>query len=480
MRADYVLYKEKYNNTECWRVRFSWDDQSGKYLKSRSLGIVAEGRRERRREAERAAEMMLEGKASDANAPFLPYLRAFWSEGSDYIVEQADVNKTPLSKAYIAHNQIQIRLHISPCPLFDGLTLAGVSRKIIRAYKLWAAKQKMSGRLINQCLQTMRVAVRYAVANGELPADPFYGAGKAYHEEKGKGVLTLEERDMLIHSEATDLYARLSVLLALLCGLRLGEVRGLRWGDFEDGVINVCHNWVDGDGAEGPKRKGGTVQIKSRKVPMHSAVAALLNKIAATTHTEPDGFVIQSVKCKGKPVTAGYFVHAVNRELTAVGIPGKWPHKKMQDKPAGYVDLQKRRNLTFHSLRHSFVTHGRLAKIADAEMQALAGHGPKMMERYSHVPEVIDLMAAKEKLEAPMLPAPIQKTEEPEKIACCLNCNLVIGPLPPGIAGDISCSKCGSPVSWLTKTVGWKPPSTNPQENPSQQRLPGVEYAGKG
>jgi integrase len=395
-----VLYQEPTKSGMVWYARFF--DKEGKYLCARSLGIPVEGKRERRREAEEAAELIA-GELKIKNEPpdgklFISYLEAFWSPGSDYIEEQAQVNKTPLSSMYIENNLRQIRLHILPCPLFTGLLLVDLSRKIIRDYKLWGAKEGMSGRLINQCLQTMRIAVRYAVANGELPADPFYGAGKAYHKEKIKGILTALERDQLIMSKTADYYSRLSVLLALLCSMRLGEIRGLRWGDVGDGIITIRHNFVDGDGAKNPKRKGGLVQENTRKVPMPNVIADLLNSIKyvkrIAAFTGPDDFIIQSIKRKGVPVSSKYFPHALKRELSGIGIT---------------IEEQKRRNLTMHSLRHGFVTLGRLSGITDLEIQALAGHGARMMEHYSHADQVIDMKQVGAKLEKSLLPAPVNK-----------------------------------------------------------------------
>jgi integrase len=44
------------------------------------------------------------------------------------------------------------------------------------------------------------------------------------------------------------------------------------------------------------------------------------------------------------------------------------------------------RHLTYHGLRHTYITLGRMAGINDLEIQALAGHkSGRMMERYSHV-----------------------------------------------------------------------------------------------
>jgi integrase len=87
-----------------------------------------------------------------------------------------------------------------------------------------------------------------------------------------------------------------------------------------------------------------------------------------------------------KPPNTKYFQRALQKELDVIGISG---------------NEQRRRNLTFHSLRHSYITLGRLAGISDLEIQALAGHkSGAMMERYSHASQVLDFAAAREKLES--------------------------------------------------------------------------------
>jgi integrase len=83
--------------------------------------------------------------------------------------------------------------------------------------------------------------------------------------------------------------------------------------------------------------------------------------------------------------------------------PGKKLAAEEKKPPEGYVNEQRRRNLTFHGLRHTFVTLGRLAGISDLEIQALARHkSGTMIERYSHASQVPDFTAAREKLEKAM------------------------------------------------------------------------------
>jgi integrase len=100
----------------------------------------------------------------------------------------------------------------------------------------------------------------------------------------------------------------------------------------------------------------------------------------------------------GEPLGNNFFRRALTTELLAIGI-----NRLATDKDGKKViddSEQRRRNITLHGLRHTFVTLGRLAGIADMEIQALAGHKSEaMMSRYSHASQVLDFTAAREKLE---------------------------------------------------------------------------------
>ena len=75
--------------------------------------------------------------------------------------------------------------------------------------------------------------------------------------------------------------------------------------------------------------------------------------------------------------------------LTAIGI----------DKKA-----RAERNLSFHSLRHTFVSLSRLAGIPDFLVQRYARHkSPTMMEHYTHA-QIVDFEDARKKLAAAVKP----------------------------------------------------------------------------
>jgi integrase len=244
----------------------------------------------------------------------------------------------------------------------------------------WAADNGLSGRTINSVLSTMRVAINYAVEREELDRSPFRNVKKASDSPKEKGVLTFAERKKLINAKPTDPRSRLAVLLGLLCGMRRGEVRGLKWGDFDNGLISLTHNFVNMDGLKKPKRG------KVRTVPYPNIVEKALEEVRKISiHPTMDNYVFESFDRPGKPMGESFFRNAIKRELKGIGIT---------------IDEQKKRNLSFHSLRHSFITLGRLDGISDMEIQAIARYSTrKMMEHYSHADKVIDFNITKEKIE---------------------------------------------------------------------------------
>jgi integrase len=405
-RKPFTLYKKETQAGPVWYVRF-WDENNCRYAVTRSTGIRVEGKKERRYEAEQTAREMLSlirFATAATDKSFIQYVADFWLPDSPYVREYALVKKKPLKTAYINLHHEDVRRHIKPFPGFQGINLWQLTPGHIRDWMRWMAEKGMKGGRINKVMQAMSVAVRYAVAREELERDPFKNIKEAPDARKEKGIISPAELTKLINNPVTDTQGRLAVLLGALCGFRLGEVRGLLWGDIGEDIINVCHNYQNDDGLTAPKwNSSGVLPITAT---LRKAIDAA-RKLAIDPR--PESFVMESPYCSGKPYSKNFFAKILERELEAIGIPGKWrptPHKgrkltaEEKNPPAGYVNEQERRNLTFHSLRHTFVTLGRIAGLSLLEIQTLARHkSGAMTERYTHAGQVLDFASAKEKLE---------------------------------------------------------------------------------
>jgi integrase len=152
--------------------------------------------------------------------------------------------------------------------------------------------------------------------------------------------------------------------------MRMGEVRGLLWGDISDGVIHICHNWQEQEGLKGCKMGS------EGYVPMPRAVAELVNRVHDLAPlTGPGDFVMAHKPYH--PVSRDFLWEALKFELFMLTITEK---------------QRRERNIVYHSLRHSFVTACRVAGLSDFETMTLSRHKDrKMLERYTHEQEAMDM-----------------------------------------------------------------------------------------
>lgn len=368
-----------------WSVRF-WDDSQQKYAVTRSTGIRAEGKRERKAEAEECARAMLPDikfKVTVGDMFFTDFLLDFWREESDYARERALVYKKPLSREYIRIAHQGVLLHLVPYPKMKNIILDDLTPAIIRDWMVWGASKGMSGDRINSIFESMRVAVRWAYMRGEIKNNPFGLIKKAYHEAKERGILDSNEAALIVKYEDSNPQRKLAVLLGMLCGMRCGEVRGLQWGDvdLDSGMINLRHNYVARDGLKAPKA-GST-----RKVPIPAAVMDVMKIVKESARWVKDGdFVFPNLDDRTQPRGAQFVRYSLEHVLVGIGIS---------------KEVQIARNITFHGMRHTFVTLGRMSGISDMVIQALAGHKTgAMMQHYSHASQVIDFDEARKKLES--------------------------------------------------------------------------------
>jgi len=304
----------------------------------------------------------------DSATLVLEYLLDFWRVDSDYAKMKA-LRGHPLSLRYVEMSAAAIRNHLS-APLrgmkFGQLTIDRVERAI-----LGLASAGTSPRTINYTIQALRVAVTDYARRNRIP-DPLEYLTKVAEHPRERGTLSLEEIERIVALESESPRVKAAVLLGALCGLRLGEVRGLQWGDVDrdKGLLRIDHNIVDErEGLKGPKAGS------RRVVPLPAAVLAALD---ACTGAAPDGaaFVIFNERTGSRPIEKQTIKRGFARVLDSIGID---------------ADAKARRNLTFHGLRHSYVSLTRGTGLPDWVVQRLAGHRTaSMMERYSHEANVID------------------------------------------------------------------------------------------
>ncbi|MGH3039434.1 MAG: tyrosine-type recombinase/integrase [Gaiellaceae bacterium] len=217
-------------------------------------------------------------------------------------------------------------------------------------------------------------------SNADLPpAQDFVGQEiPSEHTEAIREALAeLARPDPLRDGEPDLLFAYLFDV-ALGTGLRLGELRGLRWSDvdFERTLIRVEQAYSRRT-LKRPKTDAGI-----RSVPLFPSAEAAMRELAARAFTRgrfADDQLVFTTE-RGTPLDGSNFNHLVwSKALQLAGL-GDWT-----------VDGQGKRRwknrYRFHDLRHTAVSR-LVAEGADVRLvQAVAGHSKASLtlDRYTHL-----------------------------------------------------------------------------------------------
>lgn len=350
-------------------------DEEGEIVSTRRL------KAKNRTQAVIEAKRLLDQGAglAQTNPPALDFLLGFWSESSIYARGRA-IRGKPLSVRYLEENRRVIARHLAG-PL-QGVRLRGLTAPRLERIILELADAGVAPRTINYALQAVRVPITWNARQHRIP-DPLEYVEKVAEAPKARGCLTMDEIHRIIALDESP-RIKLALELGALCGLRLGEIRGLLPEDVdaEAGILHVQHNFVDGrEGVKEPK--AGSV----RDVPLPAPVKDSLDLCLAVAPKDAR-FVIFNERDASKPIEKNSVRRGFVRILQKIGIPD---------------EERKVRNLTPHGLRHFYVSAGRAAGLPDFTVMRLAGHRTgAMMQRYSDHSEVIDFGAARAALEEAM------------------------------------------------------------------------------
>ena len=280
----------------------------------------------------------------------------------DRIKSVGDVVKSYLDHYEINHRAKSIAFangrlaHVKR--LLAAVLLPDLTEKTIRSYIKVRLKECASGRTINMEVGELSRAIG-------KPWSVLWPKVRKLEERTDVGrALSPEEEARLLNASNGQFSPNRSksigtfIRVALLSGMRSGEILGLTWGhvDFRWRVITVG--------------KAKTPSGSGRQIPMN---AELFNVLSARAdwftlrfgETRPEHYLFPF----GKPTPSD-------------------PTKPITDISGAWDALRKRAGVRcrLHDLRHTVATKMAEAGVPESTMLALLGHmGRAMLERYSHI-----------------------------------------------------------------------------------------------
>jgi integrase len=225
------------------------------------------------------------------------------------------VQVVPMYKHSTQKNHVHI-LAKHLLPRFRDTPLTEVSRQHVQAYVAQLVRDGYAPRTIDHIHDVLSAVLRTAVKWGHLTENPALNVDlPALKTVRPKWVLTESQTSALL--EKLPPLAKTMVGLALLTGLRRGELFALRWKDVGDGdTILSVHEAVYEGRFDTPKTEAG-----KRRVPLSPPARALFSDWRSRARrSEPDDLVFATGS--GKPISPNNVLRAaVFPACMGLGLP---------------------------------------------------------------------------------------------------------------------------------------------------------------
>jgi len=215
------------NKSKAFYYKDSWYHRTKFLRKDFSMGYSKKGGFKTQKEAEESYERMLKefeenkrkwNPCTDQNILLTDYLNYWFNrvhiptvDSATRMVEEITLN------CYILPHVDDIQLRLCNTGYFDCLLKAA------------SLQTKSAG---NRCRELLNTAMKNAVQEGYLSDNPIEFTKRYPREKHNVTILTKDEiRRLLLEMRSTNWF--LETLLALFCGLRRGEIMGLKFSDFD-------------------------------------------------------------------------------------------------------------------------------------------------------------------------------------------------------------------------------------------------------
>ena len=366
------------NKSKAFFYMGSWYHRTKFLRKDFSIGYSKKGGFKTQKEAEESYERMRKefeenkrkwNPCTDKNILLADYLNYWFNRVHVPTVDSATRMVEEITLNYYVLPQVDdLPLRLCNVGYFD------------RLLKTASLHTKSAG---NRCRELLNTAMRNAVQEGYLTDNPIEFTKHYPREKHNATILTKDEiRRLLFEMRSTNWF--LETLLALFCGLRRGEIMGLKFSDFDTGnetvtiSRQVSEEYIFDDNGlrighraaeKPPKTENSYRTMRIPKVIFEeleirrNKIIKEKNKLGSAYHDH--GYI--SCREDGEPHTLPSFYGALKRACNRAGVP----------------------QVSVHDLRHMYATILLEQGVSLVKISGLLGHASihTTFEHYCHVME---------------------------------------------------------------------------------------------
>ena len=290
------------------------------------------------------------------------FLTDFWDVNkSPYIKEKIRMGKH-IGLTYISECQRDIKVHW--LPFIKEKTLGEITKQDIKEFVDTIDKLKLSWSRKLKIYRAGSTALHWAYCDELMDRDVTAGIITFSGTTKERKILTKEIAELLFSIRWSDEKAELANIIAMLTGMRAGEILAIRKQDIGKDCIYVNHSWNRKEGLKSPKNgEARTVYFPFPKLIYK--MLELVNKNPLGNNM--DSFVFWADFTPHHPMDLKRLVVTLRNNLQRIGF------SKIEAK-----------EYCFHSWRHFYTTY-MSDKVNQRALQSQTGHKTLcMLEHYSN------------------------------------------------------------------------------------------------
>ena len=373
-RRKFYLYQRKMKRGDYWYVCFL-DPQTGRQGTAKSIDVLKErlGLGDNEATVNRDDAAIIANKAleagivfsSGAEELFSSYCLRFWDfDNSEYIRLRNQVSPNSIGREYSMNMLCNLKKHVLP-EMPSSLKLSAVSTRHLDNVVSKAFDKGLANGTIQMIVLSFSIPLKEALRQRYIVVNPCDNLMKIPRNEKCRGVFTDDEIHSILKYVSSGVVGTAisnAVTLAVLTGMRNGEIRALRCDDIEQGY-----------------RSGYDRITISRSLAPYTGVKSTKGKYDRTVlipHDFGDRLIRDSrngivISQDGEYMSSLTLRLSFYNVLFALGIS---------------EEVRCERRLTFHSLRHYFSTYTCQENISQEDRMVVLGHrSEKVNDRYTHI-----------------------------------------------------------------------------------------------
>lgn len=237
----------------------------------------------------------------------------------------------------------------------------------IEAFRDLQAQEGKSAVTANMIIKTLRVPLNVARRQGLIFTNPAEAIDLFPAESSIKDAFTPEQIRKLL--SVCDTEWRGLILIARYCGLRLGDASRLNWKNIHSENGDMVLRFYP------QKTRRGSVR-REHEIPLHPKVEEyLLNLPVKSKKADAPLFpTLSKLRLSGCNGLSARF----QKIMAKAGVFSKEDSRKRTGKGRRF------NNLTFHSLRHTFISRLANAGVPQETRMKLSGHTSEVHQRYTH------------------------------------------------------------------------------------------------